>query len=880
MKILILFCSFIISTNFAFSIAPQLPQDLENMDDAEKKEAGAFFLFYSLASQGLIGGKSGVCVNYEPGDTGGTPDRISLGIDSDSFATGKNDLDKNAESKVKSALGPLMSQVKTYLDGACKGSLDECKKTRSLSVDGYADAQPYISGVANLEKSISQNEALAGRRAGVYLGIIKNAGFSDFGEMQAAGHASPIGEYLREGQNPPLKYNPTNAKYNAKDFKVNCPERRVTVVNISYNGEPVDVSGRPGVISPTVMAASKNFIKLTNMAASIQTLKAIKEFGIKNITVEDVENGSQLTNKLIEKIMNNNGITDPATIESCKNYSTRIMLKESLDRFKTLSAAQQNDIFEQINNRGEKDILNGLGNTNKNSAGFTQNQSFQALMKKTPDGFVNSSRYPLVSKNEGGISTSPSDCFSAKNSLQIEVGKNSSLRQRICKPAKEFFSKGSKNVHVNYSPELPGGALHIGCQACQTGMRFVPDPNKPGSSVPVFIDREAGKNPAVASTLNNYQPTTSDELASYQPKVDSVKSYVNKFIECSSTRIESLDKEREKLLEILSKKRTPEQKERLIQITNEKNNITDGVVFFKKVTLATEFTSTNNPLKTTYTLKNSKQKIELSKFDDPIMSDFLKEISTMPLDTCGTRKEKKKLDSDFELKMDDLKAVTRVVDHYHNSPLGNREKAYMKVKLGLEKGGDESSRQRTVDYYEKVLIPNIVARNTLSNWNGNHSMTAENNFTFGGMKKPKYYVIPNCNCDDPNLIENAMKNGIAKVLDRVPADDNIAVSDAQNSCIFSPPVPSSCMYAPNEAGADGVDDKKEDNKIQWMGTDGKLVTSYLADLSSFMAENNKRFQLQDCQELTPQDVAQKVVDSVMCDGSRKIPQNDPDDCKK
>jgi hypothetical protein len=64
-----------------------------------------------------------------------------------------------------------------------------------------------------------------------------------------------------------------------------------------------------------------------------------------------------------------------------------------------------------------------------------------------------------------------------------------------------------------------------------------------------------------------------------------------------------------------------------------------------------------------------------------------------------------------------------------------------------------------------------------------------------------------------------------------------------------------------------------------MGVDGQLVTSYLADLSQFMSDNNAHFDVKDCEGLTPQEMAQKIVDSVMCEGSRKIPQGDPIDCK-
>jgi|GEM_PF-4111519 len=806
---------------------PQFPADkidkLDQLSETEQAEAGAFMLFYDLVSQGKIGGNSGLCLSYEPGDAGGTPDKISIGLDSKSYPTGIASIDQVPKEKLEN-LKVLMKQIGRYLDSGCEpGKEAQCKEGRNVSITGYADAQHYGSTGKNADKvetSIMKNISLAQNRAQLFSQVINGEGFVNPGQVKSFGKASPIGEFLVEGLPVPAKYNPEGKIFSAASYKQNCPERRVTVIDVEFNAKKVETTTEKGVISPSVRSASRNFVKMASFGATIQTLKAADALGLTRVK-DDKE-----ADKIIDKIMEMNGITNTDMKAACKNMQTRTMVKEHLSQI----AMAPKNVRATMSKKSESEVMR-LSQKVKNSkdAEYNENAELVTYFKGMESGFggiKNLEKYPLLTTT--GQSTTLNDCFSAKAAMQAEFTKNPSLRNDLCKPVDNYKSASDDHVDIKFHPkELEaGGVMHIGCQACKTGFRYVPKKYKNPETgkeetqmVPVFVDREANIVDKTNPELENYRPIEPKEAAEIVAAAKSVLAKTDDLLAANAKEI------------AMSKDKT------------------------EKAQLGKQKLFLNNLKK----LVNAADISSISKTVGFSMDDVQNKDFQAMLQKTG-------------ISIEDYKKTIRMNKIATHPIYGTIEKDYIRAKMA----GSETQETKR---YEQVILPGIKARDLLTNWNGKNTDNDANSMLFGSLKKPKFYMLENCNCDSPDLIEQAVKNGKAVTIDGVPFDKS-KQPVGKNSCLVSIPVPPSCMVAPNEAGADGTDATPAESRIKWMGLNGENMNKAISEMKTHFANENKKVKVIGCEGLPPLAVAQRIVDSGECSGENSLPQAEELDCKK
>jgi hypothetical protein len=822
-------------TSLVWGGMPQFPSDkidrLETLSETEQAEAGAFMLFYDLVSQGKIGGDSGLCLSYEAGDAGGTPDKISIGLDSKSYPTGIASIDQVPKEKLQN-LKLLMKQIGRYLDSGCApGKEAECRAGRNVSITGYADAQHYGSPGSNSDKvetSIMKNVSLAQNRAQLFSKVIDGEGFVNPDQVKAYGKASPIGEYLQEGLPIPPQYNPQGKIFSASKYKKDCPERRVTVIDVEFNSKKMETSSSKGVISPSVKSASANFVKMASLGATVQTHKAAQSLGMNKIK-NDKE-----ADKLIDKIMDMNGITNSEMRNACKNMQTRTMVREHLDQ---INSAPES-VRTTMGSKSESEIMR-LARLPKKYKDEEYSSNLDLInyyngMNAGFGGVENLSKYPLLTTS--GQSTTLNDCFSAKAAMQAEFTKNPSLRNEVCKPVNDYKNPSDDHVDIMFHPkELEEGhTLHIGCQACKTGFRYVPKKyTNPESGkeetqmVPVFVDREANIRNKENPELNTYRPIEPTEAADISATANNMEKlasdlYVKATAEVSST------KDRTIKLELVKYK----------QFLSNLKGLSNGNTGYINRTVKS---APGNP----------EPDFQMSDTESPYLKSMLEKAG---------------------ISASDYQKTVRLNQILSNPIYGNVEKEYLTAKM---MGYDNQETKR----YEQVILPGIKARDILTNWDGKGTGKDSNNMLFGSLKKPRYYLLDDCSCDSPDLIEQAVTKGKAVTIDSIPYD-RAKQKVGKNTCLISIPVPPSCMVSPSEAGLAGKDDNPAESRIKWMGLNGENMDKAISEMKTHFSSQNAKVKVTGCEGLPPLAVAQRIVDSAECSGENAIPQAEELDCRK
>lgn len=815
MKFLVLLLSFSFVANQAKADVPKLP-DLnkwEELSERDKAQAGAFFLFYDLAKEGLIGPGSGVCMNYEPGDGGnGSTDKISIALDSAQFELAKANkmaLGANAD-KIKNILG----KIKNYLDSGCEPGQD-CKSSRKVTVAGYADATrnridedhhvepitpgspvPYSSlgnrqsksisknsGNPTVEESIKANTNLATRRAALYADLAKD--FTD--KVFVTAHPSPIGEYLRDGKSVPQSLGGEGLK--PGDLDVNCQSRRKAVIDVEFNPHKVEADSGPGVMGLNISAGGKEFLTMSSMDASLQVVK------------QAVNKRTENEDKIIEGILNSQGISDPDIIRGCKNEGTKQFIRESLKRFDSkeiraaVSAAEDNTkILAELKDAiKSKQAMNGLNAQLKKQYDEIKSDGFA--------GYATNSK--LLSKD--AFSSSMIDCFSAKSALKTEIQKNPTVRSQLCKSAKEFTK--NNNLKIAYNPEEADhtGVHHIGCTGCGTGFNISKNPQT-GKYEGYILDRYYGIDKNNRTTvMKDHRPFSSQEVMEYDALAKSLVADVD----AASAKITGKD---------------ADSKEKLRQLRIIKSNLSDFGA-------GTEAKKTPEYIKNQLDLFPDKAKIEqVQKFLDRAYNKTLPE---------------------------DLSYVRTLISKDYKPPGFNK------------------------DYYEKVLYPAVTAQKKLSEWGSKEGANSNNKMSFGGMKNPGYYVVPNCKCDDASgSVVDKIAGLKPTYLKDFPYSADVKVSDPDNTCIFLPPVPASCSYNPQEAPLTTGNKKAEPAKLKWISGSGAHMEKTALELANYLGEENKKFgEAPDCNAKDPVEKAEQLLSKASCQGAMALPTTEANDCR-
>lgn len=811
MKSFVLFFSLLCGSNLLMADVPKLP-DLNNWDqlsERDKAQAGAFFLFYDLAKERLIGPGSGVCMNYEPGDGGaGSTDKISIALDSAQFELAKANqmaLGTNAD-KIKNILGKL----KNYLDSGCEPGQD-CKSTRKVTVAGYADAtrnriaedhqvtpitpgSPVLySSLGNRQsKSISKNSAnptveesikantnLATRRAALYADLAKD--FTD--QVFVTAHPSPIGEYLRDGKQVPASLGGQGLK--PGDLDVNCQARRRAVIDVEFNPHKVDSESGPGIMGLNISAGSKEFLTLSSMDASLQVIKQV-------VAAKTTD-----PDKLIDKILEAQGITDPEIKKGCKNEGTRTFIKDSLARFDTP------DIRAAVTKQDNSEILSQFKDAFKSKKPLDGvNADLKDLyVEVKKSGFAAYTQSSDILSNNG-FSSSMIDCFSAKSALKTEMQKNPSLRSQLCKSAKDFTKGNSLKLAYNPAEVAHTGVHHIGCTGCGTGFNIAMNPQT-GKYEGYILDRYYGADGNNRSTvMKDHRPLSSQEVLEYDKTAQTLVTEIDEIMASLPTT------EREKLRQL-----------RII-----KNN-------FDNFGNSTEAKKTPTYILNNKDLFKDKAKIEkVQAFLDRVYNKSLPE---------------------------DIKYVQAMITKDYSPP-------------GFDK-----------DFYEKVLYPAVTTQKKLSEWGDAEGHNPANKLSFGGMKNPGYYVVPNCKCDDTSgSIVDKLGSLKPTYLKEFPYSAEVKISDPDNTCIFQPPVPASCSYNPQEAPLTTGNVKSGTPKLKWISGSGAHMEKTAAELAGYLGEENKKFgEVPGCNSPDPVEKAEQLLNKASCSGAMSLPTTESNDCR-
>ena len=315
-------------------------------------EIGTFFLLHSMAQKGLIGKDAGICVNYTKGEDGGG-DKISFGIKGAADNLGSADCNKLPEiAKAK----PIVDQMGKFFEKGCSGKTD----CMTVNVTGYSDGVRK-KDATDPSTSFNYNQNLAEQRANCYKDIMTDA---KFGKFNPQGRSSKYGQYLNImnkayggdsqkfiaalSKEDKAFFEPLYKTY-GKKYSTKCDRRRVTVMDFEFNSSQVTVNQAPGKSGPNLYSGGQEFSKASFMDAALQVAAVTKE----NLTLKDDASLDQT----IDKLLKNNGITDPAVIDNCKNPQTRDALKYCSARINELSPADKADFYSKVDAGGHAKIM-------------------------------------------------------------------------------------------------------------------------------------------------------------------------------------------------------------------------------------------------------------------------------------------------------------------------------------------------------------------------------------------------------------------------------------------------------------------------------------------------------------------------------------------
>lgn len=198
---------------------PCLPEDLAGSYDTSDETRAALFML-GLQRKGVVGGGSGICVDYIPATAAGSPPEFKIGFSSDAFVTGKSDINSTKLDVTK-----IRDVVKGLYEAQGNQAL-------SLRVDGFADGQHYDG--KTLEDSIKANEALSLRRANLIRDQLMGSSSNWIVPMTAsdvAGFASPLQE---RDFAPPKEVKCDTRRKVVISAKLGAPEIRTQSKGASY----------------------------------------------------------------------------------------------------------------------------------------------------------------------------------------------------------------------------------------------------------------------------------------------------------------------------------------------------------------------------------------------------------------------------------------------------------------------------------------------------------------------------------------------------------------------------------------------------------------------------------------------------------------------
>jgi hypothetical protein len=820
------------------------PQLSEN----DKAEIGTFFLLHSMAQKGLIGKAAGICVNYTKGEDGGG-DKISFGIKGAADNVGSADCDKLPEI-AKAA--PIVKQMGKFFEKGCNGKAD----CMTVNVTGYSDGIRK-KDASDPSASFNYNQDLAKSRANCYQSTMTDAGLNKFGDFNSQGRSSKYGQYLdimkktyggdsakfiaKLSKDDRDFFEPLFKKYGQK-YNIKCDRRRVTVMDFEFNSSQVSVNQEPGKSGPNLYSGGQEFSKASFMDAALQIASVTKE----NLTLQDDATIDQTITKMLQR----NGINDPAVIDNCKNPQTRDALKYFSARMNELSATDRADFYAKVDGGNHAKIMANAIAQNPNAISVTDlvpapTSSEGRLFKEMTDYFDPYKRnkssfmkqpfkYPgLLS---GGISSTPLNCFSAKNAVQSVLNRDAGRLAKACKPV------GHNTIDDKLSVEFEGKeGFHIGCGRCNSGLEL---------------------NKGLDGKLHHtYRPRDNQSMKSgTQPSVKAQKLY--------PLAPDQMQAFAEKLLTF--------QVDPLDPVADKKY------------------------LKPDKTFMSTAQ----ACIDD--MKAFQAAIKEMV--GAGSDKKIKNSNIDFQnlyVNYTEMNiGASGCKDIFSRKVKMDPEESKLFTKLFVP--NNEYAREYITGVYQrkygkdgaKVADPNVaydVLRNPQNHYEEkfysvqgllHDSKDQSSHMTLGGLKSPAYYILKDCKCDDPNLMDKVAKNGEFHQMDTMPLKEKVASSG--DACIVSLPVPTSCMVEITNAD-DGSPDGTKDPVINWLDADGADVSTVLqgglGDLNKKINELNSNFDFDN--SCPPGDAlakAEAVVKSLGCGENDDIklphPEDEFADCKE
>ena len=784
--------------------APQLSEN-------DKAEIGTFFLLHSMAKKGLIGKEAGVCVNYAKGEEG-VGDKISFGIKGDPDNVGESACDKLPE--VAKAT-PIIAQMGKFFANGCGGKTD----CMSVNVTGYSDGIRK-NGASNPSESYNYNSALAKSRANCYQGPVQSAGLSNFGSFDSQGQSSRYGQYLdimnktyqgnaanfmsKLSKDEKAYFEPLYKKYGNK-YKIKCDRRRVTVMDFKFNSSSAQVKQDPGKSGPSLYSGGNAFNKASFMDAALQVAAVTKE----DLTTKS----DSALDQTMESILKKNGISDPKVIDNCKNPESRKALKYFSARMNALSPTQKSDFFKKVDSGRQSDLL---ANAVKNGPGSSEGALFVEMTQyfDKNKGKMEEQEFPFPGLESGGMSSSSLNCFSAKNAVQNLLTQDADRLAKACKPV------GHNTVDGKLSVEFPAQAgLHIGCDACKSGLHLTPTADgRVSYNYKPRDDQSKKSGPAVALAAQKKYPQTPQEL-------DALSNELLTFT--------------------------------IKPITDKKYLEKDGVtVKAGAQACLDEINEFQTKLKvaTGINEKAKKKSVgDVSQYDSNTIF-----INSVCKDIVAKNVEMTQASKDLFPKFFSKDYISKYVsDRY--------KKTFTR---------DASSLPDPSEAYDELRNPQNHYEDKFLNVQGllHDSKDKASHMTLGGLKSPSYYIVKDCNCSDKNLMDKVAERGEFHQMDIMPIKDE--VSSSGDACIVSLPVPTSCMVEINNAEKTSTGDVPNP-EIKWLDADGKQVSTVLqdglGDLNTKLNELNANFDFD--KTCPPGDAlakAQAVVKSLGCAENEEI----------
>ncbi|MBA2404889.1 MAG: hypothetical protein H0V66_08980 [Bdellovibrionales bacterium] len=787
------------------AVAPQL-------SDSDKAEIGTFFLLHSMAKKGLIGKGAGICVNYGKGDEG-SGDRISFGIKGDAENLGSADCNKLPE--VAKSI-PIIEQMGKFFKNGCAGKTD----CMSVNVTGYSDGVRN-TGAVNPSDSYSYNADLAEKRANCYDNPLKTAGLNNFGSFEAQGKSSRYGQYLdimnkEYGGNPNSMmaklskdekdyFEPLYKKY-GKKYKIKCDRRRVTVMDFKFNSSSAQVNQDPGKSGPTLYSGGSEFNKASFMDAVVQVASVTKD----DLTGKD----DAFLDRTMENILKKNGINDPAVIENCKNPQARKVLKYFSARMKVLSAANKNAFYAKVDSGKHSELLSSAITDNPSSAEGLLFIEMTQYFDKSKRAKMLEQNHPFPGLDSGGMSSTALNCFSAKNAIQNMLSRDSDRLAKACKPV------GHNTVDGKLSVEFSGrDGLHIGCDACKSGLHMAPTSDGKLSYVYKPRDNQSKKSgPQVALDAQKKYPITPEQLDKFADEL--VNFTVTPVTDPKYLNTKGIQKP-------------------IVKICMD-----DILAFQKKI-------------KETSGINESERK---KKNKDIDLGDASESYTVFRGTAC-----KDIVENNVVMSPGSKELMRKLYTPYIASYVtGSFQKKYGREPAEVDPKADYDKLRNPQNHYEEKFL-NVQGLL--------HDSPDKNaHMTMGGLKSPSYYIVKDCNCSDKNLMDKVANRGEFHQMDIMPIKDEVASSG--DACIVSLPVPTSCMVEINNATTNS-NAAVPDPSIKWLDADGKEVNTVLkdglGDLNTKLNELNSNFDFdKSCPPGDAMAQAQAVVKSLGCNENEDI----------